>query len=849
MLVLDRLDLLVPGADADGVDPRSYDERSAMVALQVERLLQEVIAQQQTLPTMTALTALTALSPSDNSDSTTPYSSSSSSIDRIDKDFRAGEVHRQVGGRVFVIATSASGSGQLSDRVRTLLSPEVYQLPTVLPADERVEVLIRSLDRIGCRLEGTTTSTSTAHGNAAAGSISMYELEGGDMSDTNNMSGMNVGDAKDSPKRDLFPSEVGERVGYDSSSISALIGATSLSKLHRLSESSTAKDLTHAARRALVSAAASSGGRSVSNKYLTCSYIDLERALLAVVRVNGPPGSSSETAASSSVVKWEDVGGLKEAKAQILDTFRAPVLYPSLFYNSPVRASRNVLLYGPPGCGKTHLARAVADKCGLHCVTVAGPQLLNKYIGASEKAVRTLFENARASNRPTLLLFDEFESLAPKRGRDRTGVTDRVVNQLLTFLDGAEDTLGGGKGEEGEDGGAGAGGQVFVLCCTSRPDLVDAALLRPGRVDTHIYLGLPSAAEAEDMLLTALQPVRTDAGARAHVASLGPKCVSKTLCAADLKAVASTAFLLSTREKVSAKTNSKARANDKDADVEVDVGVREQSGNKGEIEGEEGEPGVQVVTAAILQEAFDATRPSLAQKDREFFQEVHAKFRKSGKGKTKAKDKDQVGNSWVKGAEERERRGEIKASISNASNSKPSPARSPTFISPDSPEITRRDRDRDIEPWSQVKSGVGSLVDGWESKSRGATPPRSPFETQGGEGEEEGRERGGRRPSSTGSNPNSPSVGRNLFGAYVPYSSLGLGSSPLRQMYQHSTNSENSPDIHRYDSYSQEGAGRGNEDEDEGGEIVGDGERGTESLFSAAGASHASMDDQRQAYM
>ena len=141
-----------------------------------------------------------------------------------------------------------------------------------------------------------------------------------------------------------------------------------------------------------------------------------------------------------------------------------------------------MLLYGYPGCGKTLLASAVAGECGLNFISVKGPEILNKYIGASEKSVRDLFERAEAA-RPCVLFFDEFDSIAPKRGHDSTGVTDRVVNQLLTQMDGAEGLSG-----------------VYVLAATSRPDLIDSALLRPGRLDKSLICDLPNIEDRLDIL-------------------------------------------------------------------------------------------------------------------------------------------------------------------------------------------------------------------------------------------------------------------------------------------------------------------------------------------------------------
>jgi peroxin-1 len=138
---------------------------------------------------------------------------------------------------------------------------------------------------------------------------------------------------------------------------------------------------------------------------------------------------------------WESIGGMNDTKSVLLQTLQWPTLYPELFANSPIRLRSGILLYGYPGCGKTILAGSVAKKCGLNFISIKGPELLNKYIGASEQSVRDLFERAKAC-RPCLLFLDEFDSIAPRRGQDNTGVTDRVVNQLLTELDGAEGLSG-----------------------------------------------------------------------------------------------------------------------------------------------------------------------------------------------------------------------------------------------------------------------------------------------------------------------------------------------------------------------------------------------------------------------
>lgn len=194
------------------------------------------------------------------------------------------------------------------------------------------------------------------------------------------------------------------------------------------------------------------------------------------------PASLRNVTLQSSTTKWDSIGGLHATRQTLLETLQYPTTYAPIFAQCPLRLRSGLLLYGFPGCGKTLLASAVAGECGLNFISVKGPEILNKYIGASEKSVRDLFERAEAA-RPCVLFFDEFDSIAPKRGHDSTGVTDRVVNQLLTQMDGAEGLSG-----------------VYVLAATSRPDLIDPALLRPGRLDKSLLCDMPSLEERIDIL-------------------------------------------------------------------------------------------------------------------------------------------------------------------------------------------------------------------------------------------------------------------------------------------------------------------------------------------------------------
>ncbi|KAK1171252.1 peroxisome assembly factor 2 [Acipenser oxyrinchus oxyrinchus] len=185
-------------------------------------------------------------------------------------------------------------------------------------------------------------------------------------------------------------------------------------------------------------------------------------------------------------VKWQDVGGLQQVKKEILDTIQLPLEHPELLSLGLRRSG--LLLYGPPGTGKTLLAKAVATECSMTFLSVKGPELINMYVGQSEENVREVFVKARSAA-PCIIFFDELDSLAPNRGRsgDSGGVMDRVVSQLLAELDGLHSK-----------------GEVFVIGATNRPDLLDQALLRPGRFDKLLYVGISEDKESQLQVLKAI---------------------------------------------------------------------------------------------------------------------------------------------------------------------------------------------------------------------------------------------------------------------------------------------------------------------------------------------------------
>jgi transitional endoplasmic reticulum ATPase len=196
---------------------------------------------------------------------------------------------------------------------------------------------------------------------------------------------------------------------------------------------------------------------------------DFKEALKAV-----RPSALREVLVEAPNVHWSDIGGLEEVKQQLKEAVEWPIKKPESFRRLGVKPPKGILLYGAPGTGKTLLAKAVATESEANFILVKGPELLSKWVGESEKAVREIFKKARQTS-PTIIFFDEIDSLAPRRGASADShVTERVVNQLLTEMDGLEDLY-----------------DVVMIAATNRPDMLDTALLRPGRFDRLILTPIP----------------------------------------------------------------------------------------------------------------------------------------------------------------------------------------------------------------------------------------------------------------------------------------------------------------------------------------------------------------------
>jgi len=250
-------------------------------------------------------------------------------------------------------------------------------------------------------------------------------------------------------------------------------------------------------------------------------------------------------------VTWNDVGGLENVKRELQELVQYPVEHPEKFLKFGMMPSKGVLFYGPPGCGKTLLAKAIANECQANFISIKGPELLTMWFGESEANVRDVFDKARSAA-PCVLFFDELDSIAKSRGGtsgDAGGASDRVINQILTEMD-----------------GMGAKKNVFIIGATNRPDIIDPAILRPGRLDQLIYIPLPDDGSRLAILKSNLRksPIHKDVDLP-YMAKM-----TKGFSGADLTEICQRACKLAIRESIDADIRREKERQKQGANMDVD---------------------------------------------------------------------------------------------------------------------------------------------------------------------------------------------------------------------------------------------------------------------------------------
>lgn len=309
------------------------------------------------------------------------------------------------------------------------------------------------------------------------------------------------------------------------------------------------------------------------------------------------PSSLRENQVEVPDVKWEDVGGLEEVKRELHETVQYPVEHADKYLKFGMHPSKGVLFYGPPGCGKTLLAKAIANECGANFISIKGPELLTQWFGESEANVRELFDKARAAS-PCILMFDEIDSIAKTRGGSGGGSSeagDRVINQILTEID-----------------GVGARKNVFVIGATNRPDVLDPAVIRPGRLDQLIYIPLPDLKSRISIFKAALRksPVANNVSIETLARS------TEGYSGADITEICQSASKMAIREAI-------LREEDRLKKIEA-----------GELEEDEGkEDGNFEVVKRHFNFAMGKSRRSVSEKDLVLFQEFGEK-QKVGRGES-----------------------------------------------------------------------------------------------------------------------------------------------------------------------------------------------------------------------
>ncbi|PTN15414.1 putative AAA family ATPase RIX7 [Saccharomyces cerevisiae] len=323
---------------------------------------------------------------------------------------------------------------------------------------------------------------------------------------------------------------------------------------------------------------------------LSIKYEDFLKALPTI-----QPTAKREGFATVPDVTWANVGALQRVRLELNMAIVQPIKRPELYEKVGISAPGGVLLWGPPGCGKTLLAKAVANESRANFISIKGPELLNKYVGESERSIRQVFTRARASV-PCVIFFDELDALVPRRDTSLSESSSRVVNTLLTELDGLNDRRG-----------------IFVIGATNRPDMIDPAMLRPGRLDKTLFIELPNTEEKLDIIKTLTKshgtPLSSDVDFEEIIRN--EKC--NNFSGADLAALVRESSVLALKRKFfQSEEIQSVLDNDLDKEFEdLSVGVS----------GEE-----IIVTMSDFRSALRKIKPSVSDKDRLKYDRLNKKM-------------------------------------------------------------------------------------------------------------------------------------------------------------------------------------------------------------------------------
>jgi len=305
------------------------------------------------------------------------------------------------------------------------------------------------------------------------------------------------------------------------------------------------------------------------------------------------PSSLRETVVEIPDVTWDDIGGLEDVKKNLQEMILYPIEHPDKFHKFGMQPSKGVLFYGPPGCGKTLLAKAVAHECSSNFISIKGPELLTMWFGESEANVREVFDKARGAA-PCVLFFDELDSVGIARGSsqgDAGGAGDRVLNQLLTEMDG----VGGKK-------------NLFFIGATNRPDILDEALIRPGRLDQLIYIPLPDKPSRVSVLKAVLR--KSPISPNIHFEFLGD--LTEGFTGADITELCQRATKAAIRESIEADEQRKA--------------LMKENPDGDQAMADAMEDPVPVITRKHFEEALAAARKSVTAYDLDKFEQFRRKY-------------------------------------------------------------------------------------------------------------------------------------------------------------------------------------------------------------------------------